>query len=148
MARGDLSTFNEFTESIGDGRIDMDGDTFKVALITTLPVVTQTTPTLADFTEVTGSGYTAGGETIGSVTWTHSAGVTTFDGADVSWTQNGSGPTNIVAALIYSDTSTSDDAVAFVDMTADGGTTPISLQDGDISIAWNASGILTVTRTA
>ena len=34
MAQGTLALFDEFAESIGDGRIDLDTDTFKVAFVT------------------------------------------------------------------------------------------------------------------
>lgn len=147
MAQGDLTLFEEMALNTGNGNIDLDTDTFKMALITTLPTASQTTPQLGDFTEVTGSGYTAGGETL-TTTYTESGGTTTFDATGTpaaSWTQNGSGPTNIVAGLIYSDTSTGDLAIAFVDFTTDGGSTAISLQAGDISWTPNASGIYTVS---
>ena len=61
-----------------------------------------------------------------------------------SWTQNGAGPTDVHYAIIFNDTDGSDKCVGFIDMTTDGGTTPISLQAGNISITWNASGILTL----
>lgn len=148
MAQGTLKVFEEFALFIGDGAHDLNSDSFKAALITTLPVDTQTTPDLADFTEVTGGNYTAGGEAL-TTTYTEAAGVATFDSsANPSWTQSGTGPTDIKAALIYNTTHAgTNDAVAFIDMTTDGGTTPISLQDGDISITFNASGIFTLTVT-
>lgn len=144
MAQGDLTVFEEFRLYIGDGSHDLNSDSFKVALITTLPLASAATPDLGDFTEVSGGGYTAGGEA-SAATWTETGGTATFDLADVSWTQNGSGPTNIVAALIYNTTHAgTNDAIAFIDMTTDGGSTPISLQSGDISIAFNASGVFTL----
>jgi len=153
MARGDVTFFNEFAESSGDGRIDLDADTFKVALVNSLPTAADAVPTWGaggttnlSSDEVSGTGYTAGGVTLAGVSWSQTSGVATFDSTtNPSWTQNGAGPTDIVGAVIYSDTATNKDAVAFVDMTTDGGTTPISLQDGNISITWNASGIFTCT---
>ena len=145
MAQGTLVVFEEFRLFIGDKSHDLDADTFKIALITTLPTAAAATPDLADFTEVTGTNYTAGGET-SAATYVEAGGVGTFDMADVSWTQNGAGPTDIVAALIYNTTHVgTNDAVAFIDMTTDGGSTPISLVDGDISIAINGSGVFTLT---
>ena len=147
MAQGTLTVFEEFRLFIGDGSHDLDGDTFKIALITTLPVASALTPDLADFTEVTGTNYAAGGEALATTTYTEVGGVAKFDSSAVpSWTQNGAGPTDIKAALIYNTTHAgTNDAVAFIDMTTDGGTTPISLVDGDISITFNASGIFTLT---
>ena len=149
MAQGDLTLFNEFSlETLSaTHNLAAAGNTVKVALITTLPTASQTSPTLTDFTQVSGAGYTAGGEEI-----TTGQAVTNVSGAtykwdssvNPSWTQNGAGPTNIIGALIYNDTDASDKAVGFIDMTTDGGTTPISLQAGNVSITWNASGILTL----
>lgn len=145
MAQGTLVVFEEFRLYIGNGDHDLVSDSFKIALITTLPTAAAATPDLADFTEVTGTNYTAGGEA-SAVTYLEVGGVATFDMADVAWTQNGAGPTNIVAALIYNTTHAgTNDAVAFIDMTVDAGSTPISLVDGDISLAINASGVFTLT---
>ena len=145
MAQGTLTVFEEFRKFIGDGSHDLDSDSFKVALITTIPTAADATPDLADFTEVTGTNYTAGGEAA-AATWVEAAGVATWDLADVGWTQSGAGPTDIKAALLYNTTHAgTNDAIAFIDMTVDGGTTPISLVDGDINIAFNASGVFTLT---
>ena len=149
MAQGDLSLFDEFSlEAVSaTHNLASGGNTVRVALITTLPVITQTTPTLSDFTEVTGSGYTAGGEEIStnqSITQVSGPTYRYDSTTNPSWSQNGSGPTNVIAALIYNDTDASDKAIGFVDMTTDNGVTPISLQAGNISITWNASGIFTI----
>lgn len=134
MAQGTLTLFEEFSLNIGDGTHDLDADTFKLALITTLPTAAATTPALGDFTEVSGTGYTAGGETL-TTTWTEAGGTSAFrhTGGTITWTQDGAGPTNIVAGLIYNDTNVGKEAICFIDFTTDGGTTPISLQDGDIT---------------
>jgi len=150
MAQGTLTLFEEFAKNIGDGSHDFDADSFKVMLIsnTTVPTAALATPDSADFTEVSGTGYTAGGEALTSPTYTEAAGVATFDdgAASVTWTQNGAGPTNIYYAIVYNTTHAgTNDAIGFIDMTADGGTTPISLQSGDITITWGGSGIFTVT---
>lgn len=145
MAQGDFTLFNELSKQLLEGEHDLNAtDTVKVALITnaTVPTAATATPTLADFTEVTGTNYTAGGETIASPAVTVVSGSQyKFDGSNVSWTQHASGPTNIYYAIVYNDTNASDMAIGFIDMTTDGGTTAISLAAGNISINWNASGI-------
>ncbi len=150
MAQGDLTLFNEFSEDLLGGIHDLDtgGGTVKVALISTLPAATDSA-VWATFSgnEVSGAGYTAGGEEIASgmdVTVVSGATYKWDSSVNPAWTQNGSGPTNVVAAVIYNDTAASDECIGFLDMTTDGGTTPISLQAGNISITWNASGILTL----
>lgn len=145
MARGDLTVFEEFAKTIGEKKIAFGADTFKLALInnTSAPTAAAATPTWSDFSanEVSGTGYTAGGYSLTGATWTEAAGVATFDDTgNVTWSQNGAGPTTIYWGILYSDTSTNDDCVCYIDM---GG--PVSLVDGDVSVTWNASGIFTVT---
>ncbi len=148
MAQGTLLTFEEFRKNIGDGSHDMDNDIFSVILITTLPTLGAASPDRADFTEVSaGGGYSAGGIALTGVTWVEAAGVSTFDSSMTPlWTAAAGSPTNIVAALIVNDTHAgSNDAVAFIDMTTDGGSTPISLVAGNISITFNAGGLFTLS---
>lgn len=158
MAQGTLALFEEFSESIGDGRIDLDTDTFKIAFVTLqvggTPTITAADPVptwgaggttnLAASEVAAGGGYTAGGSNLTSVTWSQTSGTATFDAADVVWTSAGSGdPATIKTAVIYSDTATNKDCIGFIDMTADG-TTAISLLAGDITVTFNASGIFTL----
>ena len=148
MARNDWVTFEEYGKDVMDGAHNHDSDTFKVGLIdnSTPPTAADASPTWSDYSgnEVSGTGYTAGGATLSGTSTAEAAGVTTFDDTgNVTWSQNGAGPTNVYWAVLYNDTAASDQAVGFLDM---GG--PVSLQDGDISITWNASGILTTTVTA
>ncbi len=160
MAQGTLALFDEFAESVGDGRIDLDTDTFKIAFVTLqvggTPSIAKTDAvpcwgaggtTNLDTSEVAaGGGYTAEGEALTSVTWSQTSGVATFDAADVTWTSSASGdPATIKTAVIYSDTAANKDCVGFIDMTADG-TTAISLLSGDITVAFGAGGIFTLTN--
>lgn len=161
MAQGTLALFDEFAESIGDGRIDLDTHTFKIAFVTLqvggTPTIAKTdavptwgaggTTNLSTSEVAAGGGYTAGGETLANITWGQTAGVATFDNtADIVWTSAASGdPATIKTAVIYSDTAANKDCIAFIDMTADG-TTAISLLAGDITVAFGASGIFTVTN--
>ena len=160
MAQGTLALFDEFSESVGDGRIDLDTDTFKIAFVTLqvggTPSIAKTdavpcwgaggTTNLNTSEVAAGGGYTAEGETLASVTWSQTSGVATFDAANVTWTSSASGdPATIKTAVIYSDTATNKDCVGFIDMTADG-TTAISLLSGDITVAFGAGGIFTLTN--
>lgn len=143
MAQGTVTVFDEAKLALLNGTHDLDTHTFKVMLIndTTVPTAATATPVKADFTEVSGSNYTAGGESL-TVSLTEAAGTVTFDFTnDITWTQHASGPTDIEYAIVYNDTAASDDAIAFIDMTTDAGVTPLSLADGDIKITWNANGL-------
>ena len=80
-----------------DKKIDFNSDTIKVALCTSTYTPNQDTHDyFNDITnEVTGTGYTAGGATLGSPSITYTGGTNTLmlDGADVSWTtQHDHGP--------------------------------------------------------
>jgi hypothetical protein len=148
MARNDWVTFEEFGLDLADGEHDLGADTFKVGLIdnSTAPTAADATPRWGDYSgdEVSGTGYTAGGAALTDTGVTEAAGVTTFDDGDnVTWSQNGAGPTDIYWAVLYNDSAAADQAVGFLDM---GGA--VSLQDGDVTITWNASGILTITVSA
>ena len=145
MAQGDVTVFEEFALALGDEVHDFAADTFRLGIIdnTTPPTASDATPTWDDYSanEVsTAGGYNSGGETLDSVTFTEAAGVATFDAADEVIAQNGSGFTDGYWGIIYNDTAASDNAVCFIEM---GG--PVSEQDGDITFAWNASGIFTIT---
>jgi hypothetical protein len=148
VAQGTFTPFEEATLAILRGdKHDLVNDTIKVAIITnaTVAAADDTTPTLSDYTEVSGTNYTAGGETVGSKTFTEAAGVAKFDGADVGWTQHASGFVNGYQAILYNDTEATDAALGFMDLTADGGSTPVSLQAGDIDITWGANGLLRIS---
>ena len=149
MARNDWVTFEEFSLDLANKVHNLGSDTFKVALVDEtipVPVAGSVEPEWTDFSgnEVSGTGYTAGGTALTGVSTSEAAGVTTFDDTvNLTWSQNGAGPTDIYWAILYNDSAASKECVGFLDM---GG--PVSLQDGDVSITWNASGILTVTVSA
>ena len=143
MAAGDLVVFNEAKQNIGNGLLDLSVTTdFSLALITTLPTAADLTPDFADYTEVSGTNYALVALT---TSWVEAAGTVTFDSSvNPSWTQHAAGPTDIKAALVYSETAAGEDALCFIDMTTDGGTTAISLVDGDISITFAGTGLFTL----
>ena len=64
------------------------------------------------------------------------------DGSNLSLVQNVLGFTNARWGILYSDTATLKDCIAFLDLGA-----AISEQAGPITITFNVSGILTITRT-
>ena len=91
-------------------------------------------------TEASGTGYTAGGQALTSVTVATSGTVTTFDCADPSWASS-----SISAAFaVFYDAQGGTDAtnvpIAYWDL---GGTQVSS--DGDFTLTINASGVVSLT---
>lgn len=78
--------YEHWIEAQWNAEIDAFGttDTFKAAIHSDAPVVA-TDDELADLTEITGTGYTAGGEDIQNDS-TRSGGTITFTAVDVVWT--------------------------------------------------------------
>jgi hypothetical protein len=127
----------------GSSAINWSSDTIKVALATSTYTPNQDTHDFFnDVTnEVTGTGYTAGGATLGSKTATYTSGTNTcaFDAADTSWTTS-----TITAryAIIYKSTGTASTSplIGYVDFGAD-----VSSSGGTFSITWDSAGIFTLT---
>jgi hypothetical protein len=91
------------------------GDTFKIALYTSSATLGASTTAYTVTDEVSGTGYTAGGNTLTNVTPT-SSGTTAFtDFADTTWT---TATITARGALIYNSTE-SDKAVCVLDFGSD-----------------------------
>jgi len=150
MAQGTIVVFDETKAKMIDGDW-ASTDTFYLGLVTngTPPTAATATPVWGDFTEATpGGNYAANGvalDTLANLV-TEAAGTMTFDdtGATVSWAQHASNPTNAAWGIIYNFTDAGKDALAFIDLTTDGGTTAVDMTAGDLTITWHANGIFTV----
>lgn len=145
MATGDVVFFEQFFEDEARKVHNLETDTIKCALVNNTVVPTAATAgphfggtgtTNLATNEVSGSGYTAGGEDI-AATAGLSAGDLVFDGdTNPSWAKTAGGPTDIYWGIIYNDTDANKRAIAYVEM---GG--PVSIVAGQVSITWNVSGI-------
>ena len=139
-----ISFYNNATKDILDGTIDLDSDTIKVSLHASSYTPSVAHDFFSDLTnEVTGSNYTAGGATLGSTAVTT---VTTndamYDAADTTWSAHATGFSTARYAVIYKSTGTDSTSplLGYIDFTSD--------QDNvnnDLTIKWNASGILQLT---
>ena len=146
MAAGDTKLFNEFVlkERQGDYA---EGDTWKLAFISdTYASVSDNlaNPTLSSVTVISG-GNVAASYTLANVAYTRSANVIKYDADDIGTiSKSGSNPSDLRCAVIYNDTSASDDLVQIFDMTADG-TTALDLANNDFAFTFGAGGINTAT---
>ncbi len=126
--------------------LDEAADDIKVAAATNTYSISQDTHDFFDdiTNEVTGTNYTAGGAAIGSQTLTRSTNTVTFDGADVVWTQSGAGFSTARKFPVYRNSGVASTSRLFSVVTADA---DVGNLTGDLTIAWNASGIATWSTT-
>lgn len=128
------------------GEINWPSDTIKVMLCTSSYVPNQDTHEFKSSVtnEVTGTGYTAGGATLGSkafLTYDTTNNRTALDAGDVTWASS-----SITAryAVVYKDTGTAATSIllGYIDFGQD----EVS-SSGNFTIAWNSGGIFTVSAS-
>lgn len=138
-----VSLYNHTAKRFGDGS-NAVGDTYKVKLLSANAGgfdATHTTLAATGGTEVSNTGYTAGGATLANVTCvTSTTNDATWDADDVSWTATGSA-LSAIAAIIYNATDSGSPPVAYVDF----GGTQTAQDTAQFRIVWNTSGIFTFT---
>lgn len=148
MAAGDVTVFQVHLQDLGRGVHNLETGDISLGLI-----VDETTPTAGttgpawgagvttdlSAAEVTpGGNYAADGPSIGG-TYSQTSGTATFDVTDVDIEQNVSNPADARWGIIYNETATNNEAIAFIDLGAN-----INLAAGDFSIAWNVLGLYTI----
>lgn len=124
--------------------VDFDTDTIKVALLSSSYTPNQDTHDyfndVSSF-EVSGTGYTAGGNTLASKTATYDSAtnVIVLDAADVTWSAS-----TITAryAVVYDSTGTASTSalIGYVDFGSDQSST-----NGNFTITWDSTGIVRIT---
>lgn len=125
--------------------LDLDLETHKVAMFTNSITPDFTNDTAYgvspyDVNEVSGTGYSAGGNALTGTTTAKASGAISFDATDASWTV--STITNARCALIYADALAGNNAICLVNFGAD-----YSTVAGTFTIQWNASGIFSIDLT-
>ena len=137
--------YGNFLAKALNKEVDWDSDTIKVALLTSSYTPNQDTHDYFDdvsANEVTGTGYTSGGQTLGSKTVTYDGAnnVIVLDAADVTWSSS-----TITAryAVVYNDsgaTAGQKALIGYVDFSSDQSST-----NGNFTITWDATGIVRIT---
>lgn len=128
MAAGDVTLYDQFGVDLGNEIHDLDGDTWKVAFVTssTTPDETSAAPhfggtgtTDLSTNEVNAGGnYSAGGVTLSSVEYSNSGGVVSWKAAKISIAQHASNPTNARWGILYNSTDTNKRVAAYLDLGA------------------------------
>ena len=120
----------ELLEGVHDF-LNSGGDTFKIALYTNSASFTAATTAYTTSNEVTGTNYTAGGNTLTRVN-PSSSGTTAFtDFADTTWS---SSTITARGAMIYNDTASGNPAVVILDFGSDKTST-----NGDFTVVFPAA---------
>lgn len=137
MAEGDGTVYNNFKEQLLLGTIDLANDTLKMMLVTGHSLDIDNDASYSDVSgdEESGTGYTAGGETLTgqSVTQNNTDNRGEFDANDVTWTGLDVGTPNF--AILYDDTHASNWLIAAWEIaTASNG--------GDYTLQFHSDGII------
>lgn len=137
--------YGNFLKQALNKEIDWDTDTIKVALLSSSYTPNQDTHDYYDDvvgSQVSGTGYTAGGITLASKTSTYDGtnNVLVLDAADVTWSSS-----TITAryAVVYNDSGASNATkplIGFVDFGSDQSST-----NGNFTITWDSTGIVRIT---
>jgi hypothetical protein len=100
--------YEHFSEALANKEVDLFGttDTFRAVIHSDAPVVA-TDDELADLTQITGTGYTAGGEDIQNDS-SRTGGTVTMTAIDVVWTAGAGDWTAGRYVSIHDDTSSGD----------------------------------------
>lgn len=144
MAEGDTTVMTNGILGLMEGQIDLDtgGDTIKTALYSTGQFSVDDTVGYVATSEVSASGYTAGGETLAGQSVADDAANNRieFDGTDETWSSLGSH--EIQQALVY------DDTVAVDATMSDVGLVMVSISTdsngGNYTISWSSDGIFAI----
>lgn len=139
-----LAQWNGTANAVFD--LDEAVDDMRVSAHTNTYAISQDTHNFWDDTtnEVTGTNYTTGGDQIDTQALTRSTNTVTFDGVDVAWLQSGTGFSTARKFVVYRYNAVAGSAPLFSVVTADADVGNVT---GDLTVAWNASGIATWTTT-
>lgn len=133
MAAGDIVWFDQALLNLGEKIFDLSSDTLKLGLVKSAansgidPSATTSDPcwgaggstNLSSSQVATGGTSYTGPQTLSSVTWTLVSGTPTLRAANVTLAADASGFTNARWGIIYDDSATNKNALAYVDLGAD-----------------------------
>ena len=149
---GEIYIFNEFKHNLGLSEMNMETDTFNLMLSqdsATDPTIDDADPgylnatrspdwTQAAFESDPGGNYSAGGTSLGAVTWTLSLANDNvlWDAGDLTtaWAANASNPTSARYGCCFNFTDADKKGVFYIDLGQD-----FNMVNGDLTITWSTS---------
>ena len=127
-----------FKEDLFNKLQDLDTDTIKIALYTSSATLDASTTAYTATNEVTGTGYSAGGETLANSTVATSGTTAYVDFDNPEWT---GASFTARGALIYNDTTAADNSIAVLDFGGD-----FTVSSGTFRIVFPAPGATAIIR--
>jgi hypothetical protein len=127
-----------FKEDLFQKEQDLDTDTIKIALYTSSATLDASTTAYTTSGEVSGTGYSAGGVTLTGATIGTSGTTAYVDFDDPEWT---SASFTTAGALIYNDTTASDNSIAVLSFGGD-----FTVTAGTFRIVFPAAGAAAIIR--
>jgi len=129
--------YNRFKADLMNKEVDLEADTIKVGLLTSSHSFTATHNVWTDVyaNQISGTGYTSGGATLGNKAVTQAA-TTKFDADDTSWT---TATFTAAHAVIWDDSEATDDLICSIDF---GGNQTVAA--GTFKIQYHTDGIITL----
>jgi hypothetical protein len=127
-----------FKEDLLNKIQDLEADTIKIALYTSTATLGAATTAYSATNEISGTGYTAGGETLTSATVATSGTTAYVDFDNPEWT---TATFTARGALIYNDTTAGDNSVAVLDFGGD-----FTVSSGTFRVVFPAPGATAIIR--
>lgn len=147
MAAGDNKIFRDFVLKVNEGTYS-EGDVWSLAFVSdsySSIDADASNPNLGATVTVTSGGNVSASLNLSNFTITRSGGTITFDADDIATiSKNASNPSDVRSAVIFNNTSASDDLVCAFDLTSDG-STALDLVNNDLAFTFGAGGIITAT---
>jgi hypothetical protein len=127
-----------FKEDLFNKIQDLEADTIKIALYTSSATLGAATTAYSATNEISGTGYTAGGETLTTATVATSGTTAYVDFDNPEWT---TATFTARGALIYNDTTAGDNSVAVLDFGGD-----FTVSSGTFRVVFPAPGATAIIR--
>lgn len=146
MAAATITFYNNWKAAVNDAALR--AATIKVTLHASTYTFAATHSVYADLTNElsTANGYTSGGATLGSVTFSQTSGTATFDAADTTWTASGGSIVARRAVIRVVGTINAQVDPLIASILLDSAPADVTTTTGNIlTLAWNASGIFTIS---